>query len=303
MLAKSSLQPSSIPTYRRVWTHFYQFLNTIFQSFSNSFPISPNTLAIFIAYIYNRKYAPSTVSVPMCLLSAIHTNFLVIQILRRPSSSFKCLRSYNKLGYRLDARLPITLPVLQKLIESSATLSISEFHCCQFRAMCTRAFFAFLRIGEMTYNSAKDASNLILQVQHVSKQVDSSNYVDALKITFGNFKHSYNQRLFTIFLYRQNSFCPVQFLLEYLAKRGNRPGPLFLNPDNNPISRKFFADPLSLSLKACGLDSTSYKGHSFRIGAASFAAERRMSDAQIRALGRWKSNAFLKYIRIPSLST
>ena len=52
-------------------------------------------------------------------------------------------------------------PVLQKLIESSATLSISEFQCCQFRAMCTTAFFAFLRIGEMTYNSAKDASNLI----------------------------------------------------------------------------------------------------------------------------------------------
>ena len=60
---------------------------------------------------------------------------------------------------------------------------------------------------------------------------------------------------------------------------------------------------MSLSLKAFGLDSTRYKSHSFRISAASFAAERGMSDAQIRALGRWKSNAFLKYIRIPSLST
>ena len=72
----------------------------------------------------------------------------------------------------------------------------------------------------------------------------------------------------------------MQFLLEYLARRGNRPGPLFLNPDNNPVSRKFFADLLSASLKACGLDSTRYKGRSFRIGAASFAAERGMSDAQ-----------------------
>ena len=95
----------------------------------------------------------------------------------------------------------------------------------------------------------------------------------------------------------------MQFLLEYLARRGNRPGPLFLNPDNNPVSRKFFADLMSLSLKAFGLDSTRYKGHSFRISAASFAAERGMSDAQIRALGGWKSTAFLKYIRIPSPST
>ena len=137
----------------------------------------------------------------------------------------------------------------------------------------------------MTHNSAKNASNLLLQVHHVSKLVDSSNYVIALSLTFGNFKHSYNQRPFTIFLHRQNSCCPVHFLLEYLARRGERPGPLFLNPDNTPVSRKFFADLLSLSLKACGLDSTRYKGHSFRIGAASFAAEPGMSDAQIRALG------------------
>ena len=37
--------------------------------------------------------------------------------------------------------------------------------------------------------------------------------------------------------------------------------------------------------------------------ATSFATERGISDAQTRAFGRWKSNAFLKYIRITSLST
>ena len=33
----------------------------------------------------------------------------------------------------------------------------------------------------------------------------------------------------------------------------------------------------------------------------SHAAERGLSDAQIRALGRWKSNAFQRYVRVPSL--
>ena len=134
-----------------------------------------------------------------------------------PAKAFfivQMLKGYNNLGYRLDARLPITLPVLQKLIESSAALSISEYQCCQFRAMCTTAFFAFFRIGDITYNSAKDASNLILQAHNISKLVDSSKYVVALKIPFGNFKHSYNQRPFTIFLHRQNSCWPVQRLLE-----------------------------------------------------------------------------------------
>ena len=213
MLARSSLQRSSIPTYRCAWKPFYQFLNKIFQFVSNSFPISPHKLAIFIAFMYNRNYAPSTLSSYVSALVYSY-KFLSYSDPTKPVFLVQMLKGYNKLGYRLDARLPITIPVLQKLIESSAALSISEYQCCQFRAMCRTAFFAFLRIGDMTYTSAKDASNLILQAHHVSKLVDFSKYVVALKITFGNFQHSYNQRPLKIFLHRQNSCWPAQFLLE-----------------------------------------------------------------------------------------
>lgn len=69
------------------------------------------------------------------------------------------------------------------------------------------------------------------------------------------------------------------------------------------LCQDLFFQKLSICIKYCGLDPSRYKGHSFRIGAASHAAEGGMSDAQIRTLGRWKSNAFLKYIRIQSLSS
>ena len=56
-----------------------------------------------------------------------------------------------------------------------------------------------------------------------------------------------------------------------------------------------------LIFRTCGLNPTQYKGHSFRIGAATLAAESGLSDAQIRLLGRWKSDSFRKYIRSPGL--
>ena len=46
-----------------------------------------------------------------------------------------------------------------------------------------------------------------------------------------------------------------------------------------------------------GYDTSAFKGHSFHIGAATAAALRGDSDVQIRAAGRWTSDAFKKYIR------
>ena len=69
------------------------------------------------------------------------------------------------------------------------------------------------------------------------------------------------------------------------------------------ITRTFFVTQLKAALKFNNLDCALYKAHSFRIGAASWATAKGFSDSQIRLLGRWKSNAFLKYIRTPSLGT
>ena len=94
----------------------------------------------------------------------------------------------------------------------------------------------------------------------------------------------------------------MQHLLAYLQARGNTPGALFQMPKGSPVPRAVFTEKLSMALKFSGLDPTRYKGHSFRIGAATHAADKGMSDAQIRTMGRWKSSAFLKYIRLQSMS-
>ena len=100
-----------------------------------------------------------------------------------------------------------------------------------------------------------------------------------------------------------NSTWPVVLLSKYLTLRDIRPGANFVSEGGLPVSRSVFSSQLLSACHLCGLDPSRYKGHSFRIGAASYAADRGLSDAQIRMLGRWKSNAFLQYIRVPSLNS
>ena len=83
--------------------------------------------------------------------------------------------------------------------------------------------------------------------------------------------------------------------------RGSGHGPLFCFPDASPVTVGQFNTELHRYLIFCGLDVAHYKSHSFRIGAASHAAEMGFTDAQIRTLGRWKSDAFRLYIPNDSL--
>jgi len=122
---------------------------------------------------------------------------------------------------------------------------------------------------------------------------------DSCVITFRSFKHSVQGREYKIGIYKRvvSECCPVIKLQNYLKVRGEQHGCLFVHPNNTPISRSQFIAILNAALSFIGLSPSIYKGHSFRIGSATLALQEGKSDAQIRALGRWRSNAFLKYLR------
>lgn len=263
-------------------------------------PISPSVLALFIAYLFNAQYAPSTVTTYISTLGYVHK----LRGFPDPSKVFyvsQILKGYGKVGFRLDSRLPITLPILDKLVSSATSLQGSTYQICQFQAMCALAFYAFLRIGEIT--SVPGGYSNPLHLSQITKIMNPAGFLIAFKLTFGDFKHSYKERPFSIVVSRQTHSCPVELLSKYLAMRGSRPGPIFITVDGLPVSRSTFSNQLATAIQLCGLPPARYKGHSFRIGAASHAAEHGFTDTQIRLLGRWKSNAFQKYIRVPSLSS
>jgi len=121
--------------------------------------------------------------------------------------------------------------------------------------------------------------------------------IRSLKITICHFKHNTSNRPVDIIIARDpaSPFCPVQMMLDYCKVRLFSPGPLFCI-HNRPVTITQFNAQLRSCLSFCALDSGRYKRHSFRIGAACHAADLGFPDSQIRALGRWKSDAFLKAI-------
>ena len=205
------------------------------------------------------------------------------------------------MGFRLDSRLPPTLPILHRLIQAAPVVTNSPENAALFMAMCSLAFYAFLRVGEMTVVSS-NKSNVPLQLDQLTQLVDTNNKVVVLKLSFRNYKHSYNCPTFSLTISREANFCPVNIMLKYLDIRGHQPRPLFSSSGGQAVSREIFVDFLSKALLYCNLDPSRYKGHSFRIGAASHAAEQGFTDAQIRIMGRWKSTAFLKYIVSPAFT-
>ncbi|KAK3102234.1 hypothetical protein FSP39_009797 [Pinctada imbricata] len=165
------------------------------------------------------------------------------------------------------------------------------------------AFYAFLRIGEITIKNGYSA-HCIRRDNIVFIFDDDHHKPSGFELSFHSFKHSTGKSKPTLLIksIQQPEFCPVDSLFKYCNLRDDSPGPLFMFMDGSPVTYNYFNQHLQLSLKWANLDCKVYKGHSFRIGAATTAAALGISDENIQIMGRWHSNAFKKYIRIPSIT-
>ena len=93
--------------------------------------------------------------------------------------------------------------------------------------------------------------------------------------------------------------CRVAALLSYIAEPGLEAGPLFRFRDKRPLTRQALVNEVHSALRHAGIDPTPYSGHSFRIRATTTAAAAGIEDAVIKILGRWRSNAYQAYIKLP----
>lgn len=187
-----------------------------------------------------------------------------------------------------DQRLPVT-PALLRAIHNLWFHSPPDYKTLMLWAAFTTAFFGFLRSGEftgmdfLTYDVVcvdSHSNPTMLQIYLKSSKTDQ----------FAVGTHIYLGRTGCV-------LCPVTALLAYLAVCQRAAGPLFIFTNGSPLTCDRFVRELKLVVSTLGMDASVFNGHSFRIGAATTAADRCLTDSAIQTLGRWRFMAFKSYIR------
>ena len=158
-------------------------------------------------------------------------------------------------------------------------------------AACCVGFFGFLRSGEFTCDSWTTYHPSMLSLCDVA--IDDKSNPSIVHIMLRHSKTDVFGAGVTLNLGKTDDIiCPVISLLNYLAIRPPTSGPLFLLKSGNPLSRSFLVSSLRTALTSFDIDVSRYNGHSFRIGAATAAAQANVPNSTIKSLGRWKSSGF-----------
>lgn len=284
-LLTASLAPATRTAYRKTW-------DLLIQSVPHAaLPLSNIDLANFIGILFSQNYSPSSIASHVSAISYVHK----IMDLPDPGHCFlvrKLLKGCQNISRQCDSRLPITPDILKKiLLALNHTVSSSNLRTL-LKSFFLLAFNAFLRLGEIAVRDPQ-YTNLVVQRSDVTLQSSG------VQIVLRHYKNNKDQTPIVLFLKAQTSskFCPVLHLTQYLAQFRHSSGPLFQFTNGKPVSSSFVSEQLRSAICFIGLNPKYYKGHSFRIGAATHASNLGYSENAIQKMGRWNSSAIRRYIR------
>jgi len=267
-------------------------------------PTSESLLCRFVTYLANQNISHSTIKVYLAGVRQLHVKrrehmplFNSMPCLNQVLRGIKIRQSKSSTTNH-QPRLPITPEALLRIKNTWEREGLDNDKVMLWAAFTT-CFFGFLRSGEvgLETNGAFDPTR-DLTPQDV--EVDNLDHPKLLKLHLKHSKTDPYSEGSDIFIARTNDeLCPVAALLSWLTQRnGDQRGPLFCFKSGAPLTRSTLVIRLKRALSAAGIDPTRFAGHSFRIGAATTAAKKGVADSTIKRLGRWKSAAYLRYIKL-----
>ena len=300
---EQGLSSSTHRTYTTGINRFNKFC--LVHDIKDPFPLSQTLLCYFVSYLANQDLSTGTIKVYLSALrhkqvslghpDPQHSSMPKLKLVTNGVTRAKAKQPSSSTG---PSRLPITPTILHQ-IKQVWSKDNANPDIIMLWAACTTAFFGFFRMGELTVPSpaAFDPSTHIT-IRDIA--IDKRDNPSLIQIHLKVSKTDQERKGVSIFIGKTgDDICPVAALTAYLATQDRGDGPLFQFKDRTPLTKDRFIHHVRAALSSAGYNPSLYAGHSFRIGAATTAAERGIEDSTIKALGRWKSDTFQTYIRIP----
>lgn len=293
------LAPSTQKTYKSAKVRYLAFCN---KAITPPLPLSENVLCFYVSFLADEGLAHATIKSYLSACRHLHISYGYpephIGDMPRLAQIMKGIKSSQaKQGRQPKPRLPITPPILIQ-IKTLLEKQPNNFNNIMLWAAYTTCFFGFLRAGEICIPSdAGYDPGAHLSFSDIA--VDNALNPTLMQVRIKASKTDPFRQGVDIYLGRTyNNLCPVAAMMAYLSARGDANGPLFRFQDGKPLTRERLVGKLREALHCIGIRQDIYSGHSFRIGAATTAAQHGIPDATIQLLGRWESTAYLLYVKI-----
>ncbi len=257
-------------------------------------PLRMDSLAAFLAYLFQSSNSYSTILTYVSALYYCHK----IRSLWDPTKLFY-IRTLL-LGIKNNSSRTIPLKPISKEILHRMILML-KFGCegiydqIMYKAIMLIMYYSCLRVGEALV--AEHNSDHTFTSESV-KAVYRQGQLVAYLIQFHSYKHqNVSSRVVKLQKTYLDQFCPVIALKQYLLIRSKLNGVFFIDGVANPVNRTMLVRVIKKVLIQANLDPANFGTHSFRAGRTTDLALEGVSADRIRLIGRWESDAYLKYIR------
>ena len=289
---RRGLAESTAKVYDSAWLYFMSFCAAYGVSV---LPVNVSVVCAFMVHCFeSRGLQPASIRNSLSGIQ-FHLRCLdpsACNILSIPSVKLLLNGLKKECPSTKDSRLPFLLPMVHKMVSCLRKGCFGSYEDALLEAVFFTAFYGFLRCGEFT------TSTSVFNPLHDLTVGDLSVRTNMYAVHLKHSKTDQDGRGADVVISSTNTgFCPLVSLQRYMAARprAGRMDPLFLTEKGKAVSRSWFTSRLRVVCGRCGF-SGRYTAHSFRIGAATQASGL-VPPSTLKAMGRWSSSAFERYVR------
>ena len=295
-------QPTTMENYIGIWRTFNKFILRL-----DILPSSwEERRSLFGTYMVNMGHKSATLKSYMSAIKKI-LQLIDYEVDDKKLQLNTLTRACKLINDCVRQRLPIgagLLEVILQEIQRKYTAQGQIYLEILYKTIFLFGYYGLMRIGELVQGvhtlCAKDVhlalnKKCLQLVLYSSKTHTKASLPQRIKI-------SATQQTLRRGRLSTSEFCPFEIANQYLQLRNEYYEEdnehFFINSDGSQISQNQVRTVLKDALQSIGLQHELYDTHSLRIGRATDLLQSGCSIDEIKQVGRWKSNAVFRYLRV-----